>query len=264
MIKPARLIPPLLVLLAGCSVSVRRPGDPWGHPPLRPAPPSTPAPQTTAPERTIQVSATAEAVVPPDLARITLAVETLAPTADSAAQANAAVTERVLAALRQAAGPDDHLETGHYTLSPEYRYDPGAQRAEQRVIGYRALNQITLTTHALPSLGAFIDAALAAGANRVAGVTFDLADPTPHRTEALRRATQNARAEAVAIAEALGLRLGEVVEARSKAVTRPLMECFETATRAAAAPAPTPVEPRTLTVATTVTLRFQLVGATGR
>ncbi|MBI4538758.1 MAG: SIMPL domain-containing protein, partial [Gemmatimonadetes bacterium] len=156
---------------------------------------------------------------------------------------------------------DDRIETSGYTVYPEYRYDREVERAEARIIGYRAVNQVTATTRDLDSVGKLIDAGLAAGANRVAGIEFALANAAPHREQALRQAVEKARREASAIADALGVPLGPVLDARTESPPVPPILRAESREMAVAAAVPTPIEPGALTVRATVTLRFRIGAA---
>ena len=54
----------------------------------------------------------------PDVARLTLEVETQAATAGAAGQENAKQAERVLAALKPKLGPEDKVRTLGYRLTP--------------------------------------------------------------------------------------------------------------------------------------------------
>ena len=103
-------------------------------------------------------------------------------------------------------------------------------------------------------LGPVIDAAVGAGANEVQGIQFSVINEAPHRAEALRRASQEARTKAQTIAEALGVRLSSLIEATEGGVevTPPRPLAFERAAFAA-----TPVQPGELTVRATVTVHYR-------
>jgi hypothetical protein len=81
-----------------------------------------------------------------------------------------------------------------------------------RVTGYQLTNTVEATVRSIDSVGALIDAALAAGATSMDGLDFRLADPTAALTEARRRAVADARARAETLATEAGVRLGDVVE----------------------------------------------------
>jgi uncharacterized protein YggE len=74
----------------------------------------------------------------------------------------------------------------------------------------------------LAQLGTLIDRALGAGANRVDSVRFSLSSPEEAQGRALAQAVQRARQAAEAIAGALGVTLGPVLEASSAAEQPPV------------------------------------------
>jgi uncharacterized protein len=166
------------------------------------------AAQAPAPEspRVIQVSARATVQQAPDRAVIQLAVETVAGTAGEATQQNAAVMDRVMAALRQLGIPDARIRTTRVELHP--RYDHRREAVAPTIIGYQAVNQVTVRVDDIDRVGAVVDAAVGAGANRVTGISFQLSDPDAPYREALRLAVTRARQEAQVIADALGETLG--------------------------------------------------------
>lgn len=213
------------------------------------------------PPRTITVSGTGTLHRTPDQAVVSLAVENQAPTARQAAQQNAEQMDRVVSALRQAGIAAARIRTQGYNLMPEYQYiqpsGPG-QPGEQKLIGYRASNMVEVTVDAIPRVGAVIDAAIAAGANRAQGISFQLADPEGARREALRLAVANARLNAEALAQAAGQRLGSVLRLSMNVGVmqppRPMLRAMS----ADASVAPTPVEPGEMDVTADVTAVYRL------
>ena len=209
------------------------------------------------PRRTIQVGATGEVQVSPDLAHLAFAVETEAATAREAGEENARRMDAVIRALVDAGVPRRSIETRGYTVRPEYAR-PDRTGDEPRIRGYRAINRVALQTEELREVGRYIDRALGAGANRMESLHFSVSDDHAAHIEALRRATERARASASAIATALGVTLGDPVTV-STAYDRPApppgvrMEAM-----AADAPA-TPVEPTTQTVTASVNVSFELI-----
>jgi len=164
--------------------------------------------------RTIRVSGVGEVRVEPDLATIEFAVETTGITAHEAGQVNAAAMDRVIQALVAAGVTRDNIRTSGYALYPEYAQPArGAEAEAPRITGYRAMNQVSARSTDLEGLGRLIDAGLAAGANRMNGVSFEIENSEQARSDALRRAVEAARASAETIASALGLQLGQVLDA---------------------------------------------------
>jgi hypothetical protein len=161
---------------------------------------------------TVRVTGRASISVAADRARLRFAVETRADDATAASQANAEAMRRVLEAVRAALGDAGEIATEGYALTPEYRRpEPGEPRG-RTIVGYRALNHVAVTVTDLERVPAVLDGAIAAGANRVAQLSFFAGDTREARLEGIRRATQEATEEARTLAEALGRELGSVIE----------------------------------------------------
>ena len=196
----------------------------------------------------------------PDQATADFAVETTAANAQEAAAENADRMERVIAALVRAGVPRERIETRDYNVYPEYDPRPMEQGGEPRVRGYRVMNTVSATTHEVDQVGALIDAALGAGANRVHGVRFGLRDPQRFRQQAINEAVRRARADAEALAGAMGLRLGMVREASTLDVGYgqpvPVLMAREGAMDMAAQAAPTPINPGEQVVRATVLIVY--------
>jgi uncharacterized protein YggE len=205
--------------------------------------------------RTIEVGGTGEARTSPDTAELSVAIETTGKTAEEAASRNAALAEKVTAALKAKLGDKGKISTGGYSLNPQYDQRPGHENPT--IIGYTAQNSIVVETGAIDLVGALIDSAISAGANRVDYLNFTVKNDIKPRTEAITSATRDARAQADALASALGVKLGKVIKATTLAEARPIpmqrLPMAMAATRAA-----TPVEPGEVTVSATVSLTFEI------
>jgi uncharacterized protein YggE len=204
----------------------------------------------------IQVSGSGTVDVPVDRAHVVFAVETEASEAREAVAENAVAMDRVLAALRALDVSGLDLETMGFNLQPQYERSSGEV---PRIRAYRAVNNVSVTVDDVESVGAVIDAATGAGANRVASLRFDARDTQAARLEALRLATEEARGQAEVLAAALGYRLGPPLEVHGNAQspTPPPMPMM----RAAAfeqAPVTTPVEAGDQTVSASVTIKYRL------
>jgi uncharacterized protein YggE len=206
-------------------------------------------------QRTIQVSGSGETQASPDLAVLSLAIETHAATAAEAAGRNGALAQKVSDALRAKLGDKGKTWTGGYSLNPEYG-DQSRPNAKPSITGYQAQNTITVQTGALDLVGPLIDAAIAAGANRVNSLDFNLRDDTRARNDAIAKAAKDAQAQGQALAAALGLKLGPIINATTMSAERPQPVMFRAA--AMSVNAATPVQPAEVTVPATVSLTYQI------
>jgi uncharacterized protein YggE len=214
------------------------------------------AAETTAPA-SIEVSAEARVEVAADLAVLDFGVVTQAESAAAAAAENAKRMEAVLAAVRKVAGTEARISTGQYAIRPVYA--PQREPGSPRITGYEASNVLHVRTAELRRVSELIDTAVRSGANQVQRIAFALSDDEAPQRQALHNAVLKARADAQAIAAALGVKLGPVhsVIEQDMGIVRPLA-------RQALAAAPesgpaTPIEPGQIEVRARVVLRAEIV-----
>jgi uncharacterized protein YggE len=194
-----------------------------------------------------------EAVSAPDVAYITVGVQTQAATAAQSTAETNRLLNAVLDALRGRGVAPRDLQTSGLSVSPQY----APQR--QEIVGYQASNTVTVTVNDLSRAGELLDAAIAAGANRVGGLRFGIRDTAALRQRALAEAVRAARANAEALAAESGVRIVGISSIQEEGITGPPPRPLPMAERAvAAAPAaPTPVEPGELHVTARVRVAFR-------
>ncbi|HXO22362.1 MAG TPA: SIMPL domain-containing protein [Thermoanaerobaculia bacterium] len=225
--------------------------------PLRAQAPETPPPMTaTAPSLTVQ--GTAEVRADPDEATVRLGVVAQAPNARAAQEKTNQSANAILAAIRGLGVEAKNVQTLGLSLTPLYaNIRPDQRDQEPRITGYQAANTVSVRLQKLDLIGQMIDAGLAAGANQVEGVDFGLRDEEPVRARALAQAVNAARDKAQAIAAALDVRLGEVVEVAEGVSSNPQPR-FEGRMAMLASASQTPVSAGQLTVSASVTLRYRI------
>lgn len=212
-----------------------------------------PAQQGAEPPHVV-VTGHAEVAIAPDRAVLLVAVEARASTAAAAGAASAQRTRAVHAALAQGT-PSAQVRTAGYTVQPNVPTDNGRQRPD----GYTAVNLLRVETGRVDEVGTLIDAALAAGADRIHSVQFSASDPAEARRSALSQAITQARRDAEAMAAAAGASLGPLVELST--------ERFDGAPGVSSAmiqirgvsSSPTSITPGELTVQARVLTRWRLV-----
>jgi len=213
--------------------------------------PLTPPPQIT-------VSARGEVQVAPDRARVQVGVETQAKTAAAAAAENNRKQTAILTAIKTLGIPTAQITTLNYSVSPVQRFD----EKERRVLidGYQVSNVVQVVSDKLDQTGPIIDAALANGANRVAGLDFLVKDASKARDVALAQAVESARRQAEVTAKAAGGTLGELLEINVNEYERPEPRPMMAMTRMdVAGSAPTPISEGTATVSVGVSTRWRFV-----
>jgi uncharacterized protein len=209
------------------------------------------------PLSSIRVTGDARVTAKPDRVQIDLGVMTRAPLSQDAAAQNARAVDAVLAAVRKVGGSSAVLKTISYSLNPNYR--PRPKEGEPTIEGYTALNVVQVTLDDLGRIGAVIDAATQAGANRIQDIQFTLRDQDAVRAQALREAATRARAEADVLAAALGVKVLRILTVEESSPRVMPVRVYGGAPRAMAAEAaPTPVEAGTLDITADVTLSVEV------
>lgn len=158
----------------------------------------------------VAVTGEGEAKATPDRALVVVGVESRAQTAAEAASDNARKQRAILDTLRSLGLTQQQLTTANYSVRPDLQYDPAG--GEPRLRGYVVSNTVRVDLHRLEQVGPVIDASLAKGANTIHGLSFYLSDPAPSRRAAIVDAVARARADAEALAQAAGGRLGDLIE----------------------------------------------------
>lgn len=201
----------------------------------------------------LTVAATGSVEVEPD--RVVLRMGATA-RSESAAQAQdeaGRAVARTVDALEELGLPRRQVRSERVDLRPVRRHDDGDPG---EITGYVATMMLEVTLDDASLAGRALDAGIAAGVNVVEGVRFTLADAGDARHRALRSAVRRAREEASVVADALGMRLGEIVDASTSAGGRGPGPVRELALGARSA-----LEPGTITVEAGIEVRFRLLPA---
>jgi uncharacterized protein YggE len=183
--------------------------------------------------------------VAPDEATVTAGVHTQAATATEALAQNSARMNDVIAALKGHGGKD--LQTQQVSLYPQSK-DDGT------IVGYSADDSVSASA-SIAGAGALIDAVVGAGANTVSGPTLSVSDQDGRYRDALKKAVEDARAKALALADAGGFGIGPVstVVEQTSSAPQPIFAAV-----AKDAAASTPIEPGTQDVTADVTVTFAI------
>jgi uncharacterized protein YggE len=206
----------------------------------------------------------------PDIAVMSLGVESLKLTVSEAREEAAAAMNGMLTSLRAALISDDDLETQFFNIQPEYTYEQvttmlengeKVSRSERRLIGYRVTNTLSVTIRDLDNIGAIVDGAVNAGgdATRLNGISFTLEDGGTAEANASIAALEEAVAKADLYAEKTGVTRGKLVNIVENSGTRfPQVARAESLTFDGAAPSPTSLIAGALEVRVSLQVLFSI------
>ena len=182
----------------------------------------------------IWVSGKGSASGAPDLAVISLGVESVEETA-AAARANAAAAmQDVMTVLTEAEVADSDIQTRHFNIRARYQgveiercEDSDSEEGnkeksagescftiwENRLTGYSVSNQVSVKVRDLDNAGAIIDKVTDAAGDlvRINGISFNLEDPQELQDQARANAIADLKRKAEMLAELSGVKLGRLV-----------------------------------------------------
>lgn len=186
----------------------------------------------------------------PDVAFVTVAIETRAKGPREAQQQNAAAANAVIRRLTDDGIAREAMRTLGVRLEQEFDTSPQGRRTPRDFV---ARNAIEVTIAEVGRAGEIADAAVQAGATAIDGIRFDLKDRAAAEREAMRLAVADARALADAAASGAGRAIDRVIKIESERDNGIAMPRAFAAARAADA-APTPIEPGNIEIRARVTL----------
>ena len=165
--------------------------------------------------RSITVTGSGFAEVAPDRATLRMSIVAREPTLKAAQKGAADVVSKVLRMTDRMGIARDQVDTTGAAVRPDYRWN--REREEQELRGYIAERQIAIEIKDLDQLGAVVEGAVGAGVNQVSPPQLDSSRRKETYRRALRAAAEDARANAVQLADTLGAKLGPVLSINSSA-----------------------------------------------
>ncbi len=215
----------------------------------------------------ITITGTAHAEVAPDLAIVSLSVMTERPTATAAANDNATATTAVVGELKAQGVEAKDIQTVSVTLSPVYdeSRDLNGRLIKRTLRGYQARNGLNVRMRELDKAGNLARHLIEKGANNFGGISFEIEHPEDKLKSLDAEAAKDALARAQNYADALGIKLGRVIEIAPDEGTRqlykaaaPALARFASNEAEPAAQAAIPIEPGVRSLSASITVTWEL------
>ncbi len=168
---------------------------------------------------TIAVSGSATVTATPDRALVNMGIEARDTDLSTARSRVVDVSSGFLALCRKLGIDDRYVQTTGLTMHPEYRWDPKHQ--QRHLQGYLVQRQLSVDLRDLELLGRLIEGAVDTGVNQVNPPVLDTSRRKELRRQALAAAARDARSNAQAIANALGVSVGNVVRIDAQQLSSP-------------------------------------------
>lgn len=223
--------------------------------------------------RTVSVSGSGQVNATPDVAVVTLGVETNAPTAAEAFSQNNEQSLSLVDALKAANIPAEDIQTQQIQLQPQYQQPQPSMQAPQEssgsmgsgtrgvnqppeLIGYTAINAVEVRMGQIDQLGALLDSAVQAGGNRIENIRFEFSKTGDLMDQARQAAWDDALHKAAQLATLSDSQLGMVISINDSSRSPQTGRSMQFAASTAA-----PIEPGTHTVEVNLDVTWQLTAA---
>ena len=154
-------------------------------------------------ETKITVGGTGDVRVSADTAVISLGVNARDKDVLKAQQKVNETIAAIRTALIGKGAKEENINTEMINIYALYDY----QNDQEQLSAYNASSTLAIKVTDMESVGALIDAAFAAGANTLNGISFSASDTEEAKTEAMQKAVADAKQKAEILADASGLKI---------------------------------------------------------
>ncbi len=154
-------------------------------------------------ETRITVNGTGEVRISADTAVISLGVNARDKDVLKAQQKVNETIASIRSALIGQGVKEENINTEFINIFALYDY----QNDQEQLASYNASSTLAIKVTDMESVGTLIDASFAAGANTLNGITFSASDTEEAKTEAMKKAVDDAKKKAETLAQASGLKI---------------------------------------------------------
>ena len=209
---------------------------------------------------TITISGTGKETAVPDIAVVSLGLQTEKKTVAEAQRENTETMNKVRARLEQLQIPKEDITTSQYNVYPQQEWIPNTGRSVIR--GYVVNQNLTVKIRDFDKIPQVLQMVGDLNLNQVGGLTFAVDEPETYRQKARLEALGQAKTKAQALAQAAGVGLGRVVsfsegDAYGGPVPYYAMKELSMDGSGGGAPAPS-IEPGSQEVVVNVTVTYEL------
>jgi len=167
--------------------------------------------------RTITVTGTAEEAMTPDLAELTVGIESRSRNASDCLAANGREMTALMDVLKNHAIAPKNIQTSRLDLSPVYdrpKSENAADKPAAKILGYQVNNRVIITIRDTKKVGELLDLMVKAGVNQIHDLSFTVSNKKSMLRDLRKRALADAREKAEDAANDAGMIRGNPVSIR--------------------------------------------------
>lgn len=205
---------------------------------------------TTSAKKVISTTGEATISVTPDMAVLTLGVQSTDKDVKVAYNDNKTKMDAILKELSNLGIEKKDIKTTTFSVNPNYDWSDGSSK----LIGYNVTNLVTVKIRDLSKVGIVLESAILQNSNAINGLEYKVSDNSKNYKAALRLAIKNAKEKALEMADELGYSKVTPVAVRENSVSEigPIMY-----DKAMLSTAGAPVSNGTVEIKATVSVDFQ-------
>ena len=160
--------------------------------------------------KTVSAAGSSTIKVMPDLVSIYFNIQTDGKTSSEANDKNSEISEKMKESLFELGFEKSEIQTQGFSIYPNYDWQSGTQKIKS----YSATHSIVLKIpiDKKEKIGSTLDAGIGAGAG-IGHINYELTDENQnkYKAEAIKKASEDAKTKAAAIADGTGQKLGKIV-----------------------------------------------------
>jgi uncharacterized protein len=164
---------------------------------------------TAATTNTVSFSGEGKVVAKPDIAKVNLSIVTDALTSKAAQDDNSKKSKAVTDYLKKQDINDKDIKTTGYNIYPQYKYPQYG--GQPTITGYQVNQSMEIKIRDLDRVSDILDGVVAAETNQVNGLSFEIDNPEALKTDARKKAIDDAESKAEELEDQLGVDLGKIV-----------------------------------------------------
>ena len=149
----------------------------------------------------IHVNGAGVVTVEPDIALVSVGIETADKNSNDSQSENATISSKVINSLKNIGIDEKDIKTVSYNMFRERYYDHETRKTIEG--DFKVIHSLQIVVRNIDSVGAIIDTAVNSGANQVNNISFTVSDTNKFYLEALKLAIENANGKADAIANTM-------------------------------------------------------------